>query len=135
MGLDGIQYLEIRGSKTVLDTIQETGLFLETDSNELHFIAYNYFGKERVSICHRTDTYIVISYKFRNKPFLKYLRKLLETYPTCWMKNEYIADNGSCGLWIGRFSNRILKEQILEWTELSVEELHHREDFSDGLNP
>jgi hypothetical protein len=135
MGLDGIQYLEIRGPKTVLDTIQESGLFLETDSNELHFIAYNYFGKEHVSICHRTDTYIVISYKFRNKPFLNYLRQALQTYPLCWMKNEYIADDGSCGLWIGRFSNRILKEQILEWTELSLEELEYREDYSDGLNP
>jgi len=130
MGNDGIQYLEIRGSNTILDQIQESGLVLETDDTELYHIAYTFFGKERIIIKHRSEKYLVISYDYRNAPFHNYLRALLRTYPSCWMKNEYVSDDGSCGLWIAHFSNNEVIEQILNWNELSLEELCHEEDFS-----
>ena len=127
MGIDGMQRLEIRGPSHILDTLQETQLVLEDDG--LAAISARFFGK-RLEFNHRSSNLLEVSYEFRNEPVYQYLTALLRTYPMCWIKNTYMGDDGSCGLWIGRTVRGQPSIQTLEWQELCAEELYQGEDFS-----
>ena len=129
MGVDGSNYLQIRGSEEILNRIEQTEAVIETNE-ECAMIAKRFFQNGEVQITHRSPTYLVMKYEFRNSPIYSYLEELLRTYPTCWFKNEYSTEIGACGMWIGRYRGKEMYVQKLEWEELGVEEQAFETDFS-----
>jgi len=126
MGIDGQQILEIRGPSEILDILEESHLVL--NGPRTSEIANRFFG-QRIEVCNRTPKHFVVSYEFRNEPVYEYLQELLQKYPMCWMKNTYMGDDGSCGLWIGRIVGGKPQIQTAIWQELCAEELYMGEDF------
>jgi hypothetical protein len=134
MGIDGWNTLHIRGPREDLNKLEETGVVFSTNDKQLTYIAENYFGKNNIEICHKDTNYMVIKYDARNGIFYDYLQKILETYPKCWLKNEYSDENGNAGVWIARYIDGEINVQEHEWTELTIEELVHSKDFSLNSN-
>jgi len=128
MGVDGNQYIQIRGSEKILDELEANGLKMENLEGQCARIADAFFGPKNVDIRHRDKKYLVIHTHFRNKPIQEYMVELLKKYPTCWFKYDYKTEDGYCGMWIGRIGH----VQELEWTELTDEEIVHVEDFSSS---
>jgi len=130
MGIDGRNTLHVRGSKDILDELTASGFVPKNCDTEMTEIAERFFGTKQIDILHRDPHYLVLDYEFRNEPVYQYLEALLRQYPTCWFKNTYKNDDGSCGLWIGRFRGSELDVQVLEWMELCDEEIVHETNFS-----
>ena len=126
MGIDGLQYLEIRGAPAILDRLEATGVVFEDGDMD---IAAQFFGKG-VQLQHRTPRHLVFTYEFRNQPVYEYLTQLLVAHPTLWIKNDYRTEDGDCGVWIGRIVNGIPAIQERTWRELMQEEIQYMEDFS-----
>lgn len=126
MGVDGTNTLYIRGSKEILDEIEQTGAAIDTSA----IVAKRFFGTNNVTVVHREPRFLILRYEFRNEPVYEYLKELLAKYPTCWMKNLYDTEIGACGLWIGRFCGKEMSIQELKWTELCDEEQSCLTDFS-----
>lgn len=126
MGIDGQQILEIRGPEHILDALQESQLVLNGPTTSE--IANRFFG-QRLEVCNRKPRCLIVSYEFRNEPVYIYLEELLRKYPMCWMKNTYMGDDGSCGLWIGRMVGGKPIIQTAVWQELCAEELYMGENF------
>lgn len=129
MGIDGMNSLEIRGSKEDLDALQQSGLVLKS-TKELEEIANRFFGLNQVHVLTRTNTRLFVSYEFRNYPVYEYLYELLKAYPRCWMKNTFHTETGTYGVWVGRFQGGEPEIQEFSWKELSYEEQAHLTDFS-----
>jgi hypothetical protein len=130
MGIDGRNYLFIRGSKEILDQIEASGCILNNMDSECQEIADRFFSPDEINIIKRLPTYLALSYEFRNLPIYYYLERLLATYPTCWIKNTYYTETGWHGLWVGRFVGGKPSIQKFEWEELNDEEIAHVTDFS-----
>ena len=126
MGIDGTQYLEIRGAPAILDQLEKSGVVFEGGDPK---IAERFFGPA-VEVRLRGSRHLVVRYEFRNMPVYEYLTQLLIAHPTLWIKNDYKTENGNCGLWIGRMCNGTPAIQELEWDELMIEEEIYGEDFS-----
>lgn len=60
-------------------------------------------------------------YKTAWKADYTWLEKLHQTYPTCWIKNEWIAEDGLAGIWIASDNNI----SHMEWEDLSYEDEHY----------
>jgi hypothetical protein len=46
---------------------------------------------------------------------------MTKKYPLCWIKDEWISEDGKAGVWIG-YNNSIKR---LEWDDLSIEDEHY----------
>ena len=121
MGIDGRQYLEVRGPMEDITLLRETMGIID-GSDEIKEIAERFFG-DNASIHHDSKNCIIFVYDFRNLPTYIYLEQLLKTYPRCWFKNELRTELGACGLWIGRMCGGIPEIQELDWRELSDQEI------------
>lgn len=55
-------------------------------------------------------------------PDYEWLEKLVLTYPSCWIKNEWIEESGCTGIWIGFMNENKPNIQHFEWKDLSIEE-------------
>jgi len=49
-----------------------------------------------------------------------WLESLTKKYPSCWIKNEWISEDGKAGVWIA-YKNNI---KLMEWDDLSIEDEH-----------
>ena len=130
MGVDGTNMLVIIGPSAALDIIENGGLILSdeevnNDSN-LMYLKEHYFGdncsiertpKRLKDNGKRTSNCLKIRFNYRNVEPDDYLNLLLQKYKDCWIKNEYVTEIGSCGIWIGEYFNEEIKTQILEWYE------------------
>lgn len=130
MGIDGNNFLEVRGSKEDLDTLESSGFVLKSDNKELVNIAERFFSSSQFKLIKRTPTFLYIGYEFRNYPIYEYLYELLVAYPKCWMKNTFTTETGTCGVWIGRTVNGIPHVEQSYWRELTYEEIEYVTDFS-----
>jgi hypothetical protein len=130
MGIDGQNLLHIRGPKEVLDALEASGCVLPSKDDTITFLNDNYFGEKFCKVRRHSDKYMTVSYAYRNNVFHEYLLTLLELYPQCWLKNEFSNEDGYAGVWIARMVNGKPQVQECEWTELTVEELCHLDDFS-----
>jgi hypothetical protein len=130
MGIDGRQYIAIRGSKTILDILEQCALKLDDLDEKCTVIAERFFGQHNIDLKLRDPNYMVLSTEFRNKPIYIYMEMLLKRYPTLWIKNDYSAEDGSHGFWIGRYRNGEVYIQTAEWDELTDEEILMATDFS-----
>ena len=99
---DGTNFISIRGPSKDLDILEKN----------VH-IKFERFQ----------PTYLFGKYSFKKVPDYVFLENLLDLYPRCWIKNEYSTKLGLCGLWIGRYSGEKKNLQILNWTELSNEDI------------
>jgi len=122
MTLYGTNTLTIRGPEAIIDELARRGAALDTSDNVLLGIANQFFGPEQIEVLIRDSTMISLTYDLRNAPINNYLRAILESYPSCWIKNTFTSECGRCGLWIGHMQDGNPHIQELEWTELSVEE-------------
>ena len=133
MGIDGTQYVSIRGPTHCLDELEARGLRMDDPANpEPDYVGTHqyFFGPENVSVVNREPNYLVCKLVFRNQPIYEQMEMLLNKYPKCWFKNEYENELGHCGMWIGRYQSGEPEIQKLEWLELTIEELVHETDFS-----
>lgn len=130
MGIDGQNLLHIRGPKEVLNSLEASGCVLPSTNTTVTFLNDNYFGEKHCKVRRHSDQYMTVSYAYRNDVFHEYLKIFLELYPQCWLKNEYSNEDGYAGVVIGRTVNDKPSFEEHEWTELTIEELCHLEDFS-----
>ena len=52
------------------------------------------------------------------EPYNEWLEYILQKYPTCWAKNEWISEDGTAGMWIGTAE----KHKEARWIDLSFED-------------
>jgi hypothetical protein len=50
-----------------------------------------------------------------------WLDSLTKKYPSCWIKNEWISEDGKAGIWVA-YKNNI---KLMEWDDLSMEDEHY----------
>jgi hypothetical protein len=98
---DGTNYISIRGPSKDLDILEK--------NVKIKFERFQ-------------PTYLFGKY-VRKVPDSMFLENLLDLYPRCWIKNEHSTKLGLCGLWIGKYNGEKKHLQILNWAELSEEEL------------
>jgi hypothetical protein len=130
MGVDGRQYIAIRGAKEILDILEQCALRLDNLNDKCALIAERFFGSDNIDLKLRDPNYMVLSTEFRNKPIYEYMEMLLKRYPALWIKNDYSAEDGSHGFWIGRYRNGEVYIQTADWEELTHEEIMMATDFS-----
>ena len=58
------------------------------------------------------------------KPDYLWLQTLLAAYPSCWIKNEWIVEDGKAGIWIG-YNSGTQRISSMEWDDLSLEAAHY----------
>jgi hypothetical protein len=58
------------------------------------------------------------------KPTYTWLQALLAAYPSCWIKNEWIVEDGKAGVWIG-YHKDTQRITSMEWDDLSLEADHY----------
>jgi len=51
------------------------------------------------------------------KPDFAWLETVHKKYPSCWIKNEWISEDGAAGVWIAHNSIK-----CMEWDDLSLED-------------
>jgi hypothetical protein len=130
MGIDGSNYLQVRGPELDIASLAASLLVIENPDSVCKWgqsIVTNLLGPKNVKIAHRSPNYITFNYPFRNGPIYDYLKQLLIEHPKCWFKNEYITEDGNAGLWIARMGPTEPSIQELEWSELSEDSIR---DFS-----
>jgi len=49
-----------------------------------------------------------------------WLESLTKKYPSCWIKNEWISEDGKAGVWVA-YKKDI---KFMEWDDLSIEDEH-----------
>jgi hypothetical protein len=54
-------------------------------------------------------------------PNYSWMESIRARYPSCWIKNEWISEDGTAGVWIGN------KDEVksLEWLDLSIEDEYY----------
>ena len=129
MGIDGHQFVEIRGPQEILDELTSTGLLFDTSDKECKMIGEAFFGKKD-NIRRHGPRYLTYSFDYRNLPIEQYFEEMLNKYPMCWIKYTYSTEDGDCGMWIARFRDSKMSIQEFEWSELTMEELAFVDDFS-----
>ena len=133
MGVDGTQYVSVRGPTECLDEMEARGLRMDApaDPQADYVGTHQYiFGPENVKVKRHRPNYMVCQLDFRNTDIYEQMEMLLNKYPKCWFKNEYENELGHCGMWIGRYKGGKPEIQKLEWIEPTIEELVHETDFS-----
>ena len=58
------------------------------------------------------------------KPDFPWLQALLNVYPSCWIKNEWIVEDGKAGVWIGYHKDG-KHITSMEWEDISIEAEHY----------
>tara|TARA_Y100000389_G_C17299294_1_gene432095 strand:+ start:485 stop:853 length:369 start_codon:yes stop_codon:yes gene_type:complete len=54
-------------------------------------------------------------------PDNEWLKRMLENYPECWIKNDWYEEGGGAGIFIGGYLNGVKQETIIEeWEELCI---------------
>ena len=130
MGIDGSNKLTIIGNSKTLDLIENGGIILSNhevnNDGNLIYLKENYFNdksrikRENPSVKmngKKTSNKLVIYFDYRNIPPYDYLKLLVNKFKGCWFKNEFITENGDCGLWIGCIKNDNIDIQEYNWIE------------------
>jgi hypothetical protein len=60
------------------------------------------------------------------KPNFQFIENIVDKYPMAWVKNEWISEDGTSGIWVGK-KNSI---KTMDWEDLSIE----AENFFFPLN-
>ena len=55
------------------------------------------------------------------KPDYLWLQSLIDAFPSCWIKNEWLVEDGKAGVWIGYTNHGTRRFSSTEWEDLSLE--------------
>lgn len=69
---------------------------------------------------------VIIRLWSRWQPNYDQLEGLIQTYKSCWIKNEWSEEGGNAGVWIGSTRSGEKVIQQFTWQEMCIEEEHHR---------
>ena len=58
------------------------------------------------------------------KPDYLWLQELLAACPSCWIKDEWIVEDGKAGVWVG-YHKETQRITSMEWDDLSLEAEHY----------
>ncbi len=75
----------------------------------------------RVTIDQHSKLGIRIQYITAWKPNVPWIEALVDRYPFCWVKHEWISEDGTSGILIGNKN----KLKSMEWEDLSIDAEHH----------
>ena len=80
-----------------------------------------YVYHETIDMLKRGTRGIIFSLLSAWNPDYEWLDGLLDKYPNCWIKNEWIEEGGFAGVWIGFVENneKIIKQ--LTWDDICLE--------------
>ena len=84
---------------------------IESDVKKLHEVSIKQSGKNGMRFHYVTPW----------TPDDTWLKSMTSKYPSCWIKNEWISEDGTAGVWVG-YNNTI---KSLEWDDLSIEDEHY----------
>jgi len=95
----------------------------ETAEADIQSILQEIQSKSRrlVIITQRNKAGLRCKYITDWEPNFEFIETLLERYPLIWIKNEWISEDGTAGIFVGEINNI----QSLCWQDLSLE----AEDF------
>jgi len=71
-------------------------------------------------ICRRGKKGIRFEYLTDSKPNHEWRMMLLDKYPLCWIKHNWVSEDGTSGIWIGNKQGH----STIEWKDVSLEEEH-----------
>jgi hypothetical protein len=74
-----------------------------------------------VTILQRSKGGIRIEYMTAWEPNVSFLEKIMNCYPLSWVKNEWISEDGTSGIFIGNKNNI----KSIKWDDLSIDEENH----------
>jgi hypothetical protein len=97
--------------------------------NELQFSDgnNNYVYNETINMIKRGCRGIVFEIFTADNPPYEWLAKLIDTYPNCWIKNEWCNEIGIAGIWIC-FINIENNEPVIHdfcWNDLSNQDKYY----------
>jgi len=55
------------------------------------------------------------------KPDYLWLQSLIDMFPSCWIKDEWLVEDGKAGVWIGYNKDGVKRISSTEWEDLSLE--------------
>jgi hypothetical protein len=74
-----------------------------------------------VTILQKSKRGIRIEYRSAWEPNVSFLEKIMNHYPLSWVKNEWISEDGTSGIFIGNKNNI----KSMKWDDLSIDEENH----------
>lgn len=104
--------LTIVTHSTSISGIEELNKLIKEEINNIPNVEIIVSGEKGI-ICKFTTAWT---------PNFKWLETIHEKYQLCWIKNEWIVEDGNAGVWIGRFEDTNTKITRYEWRDLSIEE-------------
>lgn len=89
-----------------------------------HFLNKNYTSNDNEKFyIYRSGDY-GINFKLRSDWVADFiwLEGLITKYPEIWIKNNWLSEDGSAGIWIGTMRNGEKEIKRLDWQDMSLEE-------------
>lgn len=65
-------------------------------------------------------------------PDFEWLKKILEDYDDCFVKNEWNEEGGLAGVWVGQYDGGVRVIDEMKWRDLSIEDRAF--NFGDRLS-
>jgi hypothetical protein len=69
---------------------------------------------------------VVLNLWSRWVPDFDWLERMVEQYPSAWLKNEWHEEGGSEGVWVGTKRSGTTVIRRMEWEGMCIEEEMHR---------
>jgi|OM-RGC.v1.027944980 hypothetical protein len=107
--------LTIVTHNTTNDGIEELNNLIKNEINNI----------PNIEIRVRGEKGIICSFDTAWTPDFEWLEMINDKYKLCWIKNEWIVEDGTAGIWIGRFEDNDKKISMFEWFDLSIEAEHY----------
>lgn len=78
------------------------------------------FYKEIPNIIIKENSKFGIRFSFITawKPDIQFIEMLVNKYSLVWIKNEWISEDGTSGIWVGKKNNI----KSMDWQDLSIED-------------
>jgi Ferredoxin-like domain in Api92-like protein len=51
------------------------------------------------------------------QPDIQFIETIVDKYPSVWIKNDWISEDGKSGVWVGKKNNI----KSMDWEDLSIE--------------
>jgi hypothetical protein len=112
--------ITITSSKKELKNIIKNEFQYKNESDE-------YVYKENITIIKEGSRGLKLKMLTIWRPDFDLLEKIVKKFPFCWIKNEWINEEGDAGIWIGFLQENGNKNiDQFEWSDLSIEtEYYH----------
>ena len=111
-------------NKIIIANNNSQELNLLVDNEFGHFLTENYTSNDNDKFYIYRQGEYGISLKLWSSctANFEWLEGLLDKYPDVWVKNNWLSEDGSAGIWIGSMRTGQKEIKRLEWHDLSLEE-------------